>query len=113
MIAMSITHCPCCEGDLSTIGTWGATASLACLLGRYDQTTAKDYAEDYAALEFTRLLDEGKRERLLARRLIRAAGRRDSRIGWRRFQVPHRNAVEARTPEHPYRLRLMECNRWD
>jgi len=115
VIARPITHCPCCEADLRTANTWAATASAACLLRRVNQKTAEDYVA--ISVELARwmqeLLGEGKRERLLARRLIRAAGRRDSQTGWRKLQAPHSNAVEARTPEHPHQLRLMECNRWD
>jgi len=79
---------------------------------KYDE---KDYAAFSVALArcTQELLGKGMRERLLARRLIRTAGRRDSRTGWRRFRMPRGNAVMARTPEHPHRLRLMECNRWD
>ncbi len=82
---------------------------------RFDQTTVEDYVAISVELAWLtqELLGKGKRERRLARRLIRAAGRRNSRIGWRRFQIPYSKTVEVRTPEHPYRLRLMECNRWD
>lgn len=115
MIAVMITHCPCCGADVRTADTWEGTTSATCLLRQFYQKTAEDYAAN--SVELTRLMQEllrkEKRERLLARRLIRAIGRRCSRIGWRRFQMSHVNAMETRTPEHPHRLRLMECNRWD
>lgn len=82
MIARQITHCPCCEADLRTANTVSATASAACLL-RHAAEAVAVFTEAFAALsvEVTRvmqeqLLGDGKRERVLARRLIRAAGSR-------------------------------------
>ncbi len=114
MIAATYTRCPCCGTDWRTTCTSNATESVACLC-RFDQKTAEDWAaiSMELALCTQELLSKGKREWLFARRMIRAAGRRDSRKGWRRFRMPHVKSMEVRTPEHPYQLRLMECNRWE
>ncbi len=110
MIARMITHY---GGDFA--GTTESTASATCEWRQIDLKTDEDYAVISVTLARLpqELLVQGKRERISARRLIRAVGRRESRIGWRGLRMPRSNAVQARTPEHPHRLRLMKCNRWD